>query len=458
MRNRPRPAVLLLALAMASSAHALDLTETWRAAARHDPEFAAARAAHEAGRARRDQAAALWRPTVVLEGGVARAANESATRGARFAAPGFGTSAGVAFDTSVASGTAGRLAVALRQPLVDRDRDAQARQLDVAADLADAEWGAAQQALVLRAAERYFDVALAAERLRLLVRQQSSVDRMVVEARDRYRLGDRPVTDTHEAGARAASLAAQRLAAETDLAVKRAALADLAGVTPDDAAMRLPGPARDEALAPLDHWLAQAAMRNPELRRAEAQVRAADAGRRRTETALSPTLDLVARLARERLSGSGDFGHASHTVDDRAIGVQLAVPLYTGGMRSAQRAEAGANLEHARFAFERARQQVALQVRAAWLDVSVGRSQEAALAAALTASAARLDATRTGLDAGDRTTQDLLDAENDAQAADLALAQARVRRLTARLRLAALAGELHEAALAQADALLQAPR
>ncbi|HEX6363123.1 MAG TPA: transporter, partial [Albitalea sp.] len=94
-------AALAGSLALASAARALDLAETWRAASRHDPEFAAARAAHDAGRARREQAAALWRPTVLLEGGVARATNEAATRGARFSAPGFGTSTGVAFDTSV---------------------------------------------------------------------------------------------------------------------------------------------------------------------------------------------------------------------------------------------------------------------------------------------------------------------------------------------------------------------
>ena len=96
--------------------------------------------------------------------------------------------------------------------------------------------------------------------------------------------------------------------------------------------------------------------------------------------------------------------------------------------------------------------------RATRLDLSVGRSQEAALADAVAASRARLDATQVGLGAGDRTTQDLLDAENDAQAAELALAEARVRLLQNRLRLAALAGELEEATLAQADAALQDSR
>lgn len=67
---------LAFTAAFAPSARALDLVEVWRAAARHDPEFSAARAAHAAGQARRTQAGTLWRPSVSLEGGVARASNE----------------------------------------------------------------------------------------------------------------------------------------------------------------------------------------------------------------------------------------------------------------------------------------------------------------------------------------------------------------------------------------------
>jgi outer membrane protein len=60
----------------------------------------------------------------------------------------------------------------------------------------------------------------------------------------------------------------------------------------------------------------------------------------------------------------------------------------------------------------------------------------------VTAQQARLDATRIGRQVGDRTTLDLLNAENDASAADLALLQARIDTLQSRLRLDALVGRL----------------
>jgi outer membrane protein len=185
---------------------------------------------------------------------------------------------------------------------------------------------------------------------------------------------------------------------------------------------------------------------------AQARVDAAQAQAQADSAVFAPTVDVVAQIGRDHLSGSGDFGDASNTASNRAIGIQLSVPLYTGGLRSARATETRALADEARAALDLARQQVAQQTRAAWLDLAVGRSQTAALAAALAASRARLDATRTGVQAGDRTTLDLLNAENDTAAAELSLQQARVRLLINRLRLAASTGELDDSLLQQLNA------
>lgn len=446
-----------LAAPLANAAPPLGLADVWRAAAQHDPEFAAARAAHDAGGSRRAQADALWRPNVVLEGGVGLASNETATRGAAFSAPGATPANGVAFDTSINNGTSSRVALSLRQPIFSRERAVQSGQLQTSADVADLQWQAAQQDLILRSADRYFDVALAEEQLRLLAGQQVAVDHTLVEARDRFRIGDEPITASHEAAARSAGLKAQVLSAETELELKRVALADLSGLAVDDAPLLLPrrDPNFDD-LGALPGWLAQADRDSPTLRLSEAQLRMAELEARKTSAAVSPTLDLVAEVGRERLAGSGDFGSASNTTNSRAVGVRLVVPLYTGGWRSAQQREAQALVDKAHGELEHVRQQVALQTRSAWLDIAVGSSRIAALQAAALASRARLDSTRVGLQAGDRTTLDLLNAENDAAAADLALVQARVHVLTSRLRLAAVTGQLDEGSLARIGTAVQA--
>ncbi|MCE3269894.1 MAG: TolC family outer membrane protein [Ramlibacter sp.] len=454
--KRARALSIALLAAATAPAWSLDLVEAWRAAAAHDPEFAAARAAREAGDTRRAEARALWRPTVNLEAGAGIATQESATRGASFSAPGFGSSTGVNFDTSVTRGTSLRYGVVLRQPLYNRGRLAEGRQLELAGDAGDAAFSAAEQELMLRSTQRYFEAAVAKEQLRLLERQETAVERARIEAQDRFRIGDRPVTDVHEATARAAALRAQRLAAASEHEIRQAQLADLTGLPPGSVLATPRSGLAGAPLAPMDDWLQRAARDNPQVRLAELEVRKAEQEAAKTASAVSPSVDLVAQLGRDRLSGSGDFGQASNTSTQRAVGVQLTVPLYTGGWRTARQAGSAALLRKAQAELDRARQQAMQQARAAWLDISVGQDRTAALEAGLLASRARLDATEVGLQAGDRTTLDLLNAQNDAAAIELALLQSRVTLLTQRLRLAALAGALDEAALEGANRELAA--
>jgi hypothetical protein len=92
------------------------------------------RAAQQSGEARRNQASALWRPIVMLKGTAGVGGSDMAVDGARFSAPGFGTSDGVAFNTSVNRGTLGRLALSASLPLISRERDAQGKKLVVSAE------------------------------------------------------------------------------------------------------------------------------------------------------------------------------------------------------------------------------------------------------------------------------------------------------------------------------------
>ena len=448
--------LLAAALALcALSAQATDLMQAWQAARLHDPQAAVADAARAAGETRRAQAASLWRPAVTLSAGAGRMNADTAMNGAQFSAPGFGQSNGVSFGTSVNNGNSTSWSLSARQPLYNRERSAQRQQLEIGADAAGLQWQAAQQDLMLRTTQRYFDVVLAERKLALLRQQQAAVDRAFTEAKDRFELGDAPITDTHEASARARGLQAQVLAAQSELELAQTILADATGLPPD--ALQVMPPAGEVApadLPPLAQWLALAQENNPLLRLQRANADSARQEIRKHGALAAPTLDLVAQAGRERLSGSGDFGAASNTSRQQMIGLQLNVPLYTGGMRSARLDEALRLEDKARAEVEQASQQTSQQTRAAWLGLQTGQARLSALAHAVTASQARLDATRLGRQVGDRTTLDLLNAENDASAADLALLQARIEVLHNRLRLQALAGQLDESRLQTVNALL----
>jgi len=121
---------------------------------------------------------------------------------------------------------------------------------------------------MLRTAERYFDLALAEEALRVLGLQLDAVQRATTEAQDRFKLGSVPVTDTNEARARLAGVRAQMLAAESEVQVERNLLADSTGLPSTALVARLPaavpgivgGGTVSRLLEP---WLTEAQAGNP---------------------------------------------------------------------------------------------------------------------------------------------------------------------------------------------------
>ena len=452
------PIRTLVAVTLASAvvnALALDLGQAWQASSGHDPQAAMADATRSAGQARSEQSKALWRPNVAFSGSVGLANADTAMNGAHFSAPGLGASNGVDFATSVNNGTSTRWALTARQPLFSPERQAQSRQLEISAGASEIEWHSERQQLMLRTAQRYFDVAVSTRHLELLLQQQKQAEQTLVEARDRFALGDKPVTDTHEAQARAQGLRAQVLAAQAELTLAQAALADTTGLAPDQLSVLQPADVAGPEIAPLAHWQELALAQNDQLRLLQAQIDAAQQESAKHSAAASTTLDLIAQASREQLSGNGNFGTASTSVSQQMIGLQLSLPIYTGGYRDAKQEEAQRLELKARAELEMARQQVSEQVQSAWLGVQTGQARLVALAASLTASNARLDATRLGRQVGDRTTLDLLQAQNDAAGAELALVQARVELLLNRLRLHALSGDLEEKHLQEIDALLR---
>lgn len=454
MSPRTRLAAAVLALCT-TAASATDLMQVWEAVQKHDPQGMVSQASRAAGSARLEQANALWRPTVGLSTSAGWASAQSQMNGAQFSALQSGLSDRANFGTSINGGSSTRWTLSAKQALYNRERQAQSAQLDLAAQASELEWQLAQQDWMLQTTQRYFDAVQAEQRLALIAQQQVAVNKALTEAKDRFAIGDAPVTDTHEAQARAQALAAQAIAASNDLQMARQVLVDVSGLPAG--ALALQAPKRTSLQSELDAlsvWL-QKAEQNPMMGLQQLQADVAQQEVRKHGAMTAPTLDMVAQASRERISGTGDFGVASNTQSQQMVGVMLNVPLYTGGWRSAKLQEAGQLQLKAQAELERTRLQVSQMTRSAWLAVQSGQARIAALEAADTASQARLDATQLGRQVGDRTTLDLLNAQNDASAAQLALLQARIDVLMGQLRLHALAGQLDAQKLQAVNAALQ---
>jgi outer membrane protein len=446
---------MLVAALCTPAAQALDLLQTWEQARQHDPQMQVVQATRSSVQAFEAQAQSLWRPVVMGSATVGAMSADSRMQGAQFSAPGFGQSNGVSFGTSASAATSTRWSLQAKQALYSPERQAQQAQLQQAAGVAQWRADLAHQQFMLLTVQRYFQVLLADRQQQVLKNQHAAVQRSLTEARDRFAIGDLPVTDTHEAAARASGLQAQWLAADSELQMARQVLAESTRLPIEALKPQAPKTAEPVTASPsLDQVLVQVREANTGLRLKKAQWEVARQEVKKHEARGGVTLDLVAQAGRDRLSGDGDFGPASNTQSQQMLGLSMNLPLYTGGYRSAKLQEAVSAQAQAEAEYELAVQQTQQQARSVWLALQTGPARLSALQAAWKASAARLDATRLGRQVGDRTTLDLLQAENDAAQTELAWLRAQTELLQTRLQLDALTGSLSVQSLQSLNARL----
>ncbi len=434
---------------------ATDLVGAWQSARQHDPVFEAARAQLEAGQTRQRQGRALLLPQVTAAASGAYVTTDQNTTGAQFSAPGFGTSADASFRTRVDGGQSAGWSVTAQQPIYNAERFANSRQLDSQSQAAEIQFRTAEQDLILRSAQAYFAVLLADETLATTKAQQIAAKRAFDIANERYDAGAAPVTDREEAKARLDDITAQELFASDELQLKRAAFFDLTGIAAAGLRPLAGGVSLDRfGVGPLAAWSERAAEHNLLI---AMQDRGLDIARDEVEkfrALFAPSLDLVARVADDRIHGGSGAGTSAISTNSRTVGVQLVIPLYSGGMRNAKHDEAVALARKAEFDGQALRQEVLRQTQAGWLGVTSGISRVNARAQALRSAQARLNATETGNEVGARTTLDLMNAQTDYFQAQRNLAQAKYQLLLDRLRLSAVAGELTDKELREVNAAL----
>ena len=461
MKTRSVPSVLaLLSCAMclqAQVAAATDLVDAWQSARQHDPVIEAARAQRQAGEARQRQGRALLLPQVAASASGAYVTTDRDTTGAQFSAPGFGASGDASFRTRINGGQATGWAVSAQQPIYNAERFVNSRQLDKQSQVAEIQLRAAEQDLILRMSQAYFAVLLAEETLATTQTQKDAAARALDIANERFDAGAAPVTDRDESRARFDEIAVQELFARDELQLKRVAFSDLTGIS----ALGLRGLAAGDSferfgVGPLEAWTARAEQGNPLIAMQNLGLDIARDEVEKFRAAFSPVLDLIARVSDDRMQGGNGTGTSTITANLRTVGVQLTIPLYSGGMRTAKQDEAAALARKAGFDALALRQEVLRQTQASWLGVSTGISRVNARAQALRSARARLNATETGNEVGARTMLDLMNAQTDFYQAQRNLAQAKYQLLLERLRLSAMAGELSDTELRDVNAMLSA--
>ena len=415
---------------------AQSLLELYDSARAFDAIYQSVRSQLEATIARADQSRAGLLPTVNL-GVTGSRTNVDST--VRIPNPAFGTYNGVITAT---------------QPLyrpINRIVLEQAQKTIIAGQ---AQLQAAEQDLVVRVSQAYFDVLAAQDALAFVGAQKTAVAEQLASAKRNFEVGTSTITDTREAQARYDLVIAQQIAAENDLRVKKLTLDQLVGKQ-DTVPKPLAAPVVLPALVPADvnAWVNQALDEHPTLRQSAITLEVAQLETARAQAGHLPTLDLTGSISKTFNEGSSSSRIDNQT---RTATVALAFnqPLYTGGSVQNRIRETLALEDKARTDLEVARRTVSQNTRTAFFGVSSGQGQVKALEAAEASSQSALDANKLGYQVGVRINIDVLNAQSQLFQTKRDLAKARYDVLVGGLRLRLANGTLTPEDLLAINSLL----
>jgi outer membrane protein len=419
-----------------ATAHAVaaDLLAIYRDALKEDAVYAAARANLLAGQEKRPQGLSGLLPAISVSGNTLYNDRDLQFRN--------GTpSANSRFNSNT-------LGVTATQPLFRPQNWINYEQAKNQVTQAEAVFLQAGLDLMVRVAQAYFDVLLAENNVSLAAAQKTAYAEQLAQAKRNFEVGTATITDANDAQARHDLAFSQEIGAQNDLEVKKQALRQIIGGVPPELSKigrgftpQLPAPNNMES------WVEQSAASSPQIKAALMAFEVASQDVARNRGGHLPTLDAVASYT-DAAQGAGIQGGPGFDSTTRYIGLQIAVPIYQGGLVNSKVREALANQEKARQDLENARRSVAQFTRAAFLGTTSGVAQIKALEAALISSQSSLDSTKLGQEVGVRTQVDVLNAQQQLISTRRDYAQAIYGYAINVLKLKASAGTLSETDLA----------
>jgi outer membrane protein len=438
-----RPSQLAVSLALAfsgalglmQSVQAQSLFELYESARGYDAVYLSARSLADSAQYKAAQADALLMPGARLTAG-ANHNNIDPPLGGNKAS----------YTTSAAlSGS---------QPLFNRANTATVGQARKALELSRFELETAEQDLIVRVSQAYFDVLGAQDSLATTRTSKVAISEQLASAKRNFEVGTATITDTREAQARFDLATAAEIAADNDLRTKRIALDQLVNkvnVAPKQ--LRVPVVMPAVPGVGVDEWVVRAETQHPAVQRA---VLGMDIAKLETDKAKAghlPTVDAVGSISNSYGRGTAVVG-ATGSTNSLSLGVQLNLPLFAGYSVQNRVKETLVLEDKARNDLDAARRAVAQGTRQSYFGVQSLAAQVKALEAAESSSQLALEATQLGYKVGVRVNLDVLNAQTQLFTTKRDLAKARYDTLLTTLKLRQAAGELKPADLQAVSELL----
>ena len=417
------PLMLALSAALPLAAQAQSLMDLYSAAKGYDATYQAAKSQFDATMAKADQARAAILPSAGLALSGANTNQEVLPTPAR------------SYATQTAT-------VSASQPLYRPANWASYAQGKKSMDLAKAQWEQADQDLIVRVTQAYFDVLASTDNLAFVKSQKTAVGEQLASAKRNFEVGTSTITDSREAQARFDLVTAQELAADNDLLVKSLALQQLVGLqNAQPKPLKAPVVLAPVVPADVNQWVEQSQTKHPAIQQADVGLEVARLETQKAEAGHKPTLDLVGSYTAVNNSGSST-SPADSRVNVATVGLNLNFPLFAGFSTQNRIKETLALEEKARADLENAKRSVAQGTRTAYFGVQSGQAQVLALQAAEASSQSALEANQLGYQVGVRINIDVLNSQSQLFDTKAKLAKARYDVLVGGLRLRQASGTL----------------
>lgn len=346
---------LLVGCISCRASHAETLSSLLDMARVNEPAYLSAKAAVQAAKARTDQAFGGLLPQVNVTASVNFNRRNYNTRSANVPP---------AQDQYASDSQQ----ISLTQPIWKRPSYIGLQQAETAAFQAEQQLANTEQELLAKVVSVWLDLLAARDQVLFTEQQMAVAQHRYEEAKRGLELNyiGRPEFD--EARAKLDQAMAEHVSAETESNLKRAAVEQIVG----NVEQLTPTFMREDAeLANLSGEKLKAVLENVELgnHNIQAAIHAHEAASHevsKQQAGHQPTVDLVASYGKNSQAVGGFPGQAGYDIMLGSVGLQLNMPIYSGGTQSAKVEEAVAQKEKARFDIEAARNASALAAKQAW--------------------------------------------------------------------------------------------
>jgi outer membrane protein len=423
--------LVILISAFSLNAGATDLIETYRLAQSNDASFRSAKYTLDGIRQKIPQARAALLPVVTATGSNGTTQAETSFTGVP------------TVDRKMQSWA---WTLQLTQPLIRLGSVYAYQQSVHIVEQAEAQYEQAKQELLLRVAQAYFDASVAQEVIDAASAEVRALEEQLKQVSRGFKAGTHSIIDIDETKSRLGLARSKQVAATNDLEGKRAELEKLTGATLSKfsvlkASIPPPEPVPRNSRA----WMDQARTNNPLVRAQRASLEAALIDIKKSRSAYAPTLDFVASYGNSYSSNSLTTPNEYATrANSTQIGVQLNIPIFSGGETNSRVTESIANHNKAESDLEAASRQAATDAQQAYAGVINGLAQIDALNYARESGESSVKGNRMAFRLGVRINLDVLNAEQQLYTAKRDLAVARYETLLQGLKLKAATGSLTE--------------